>query len=219
MGIERTELCDRFAKLYTGAIVDSMDKLGYMQQTLPSRINGLTHDMTTAGIAYPVKGEPDPEADYDANIRRFLQMLSDAPEDSVVTYETNDEETAHIGELSATALAKGGCRGAVIDGGARDIEYILEQDFPVFSAYRSPADAPPRWRLTDWDLPITIGEVKIRPGDIVIADLDGVVVVPADIAESVLLQAEETVETENEVRVAVQEGMDPLDAYEEFGKF
>jgi 4-hydroxy-4-methyl-2-oxoglutarate aldolase len=213
------DLCDRYEALYTGAVVDSMDELGYKQRTLTSEINGLTHDMKTAGIAYPVVGKPDPGADYEENIRRFLDMLDTVPESSVIVYETSDEEAAHLGELSATALQVRGCRGAVIDGGVRDVEYILEQDFPVFSRYRTPADAPPRWRLDDWDVPISINEVEIRPDDIILADVDGVVCIPSDIAETVLDRAEEMVNTENEVREAVKQGITPLDAYEQYGTF
>lgn len=219
MSIAVGELCDRYEKLYTGVVVDSMDELGYTRRTLPSEINGLTHEMKTAGIAYPVVGKPDPEADYEENIRRFLDMLGAAPENSVIAYETNDRGTAHLGELSATALQIRGCRGAVIDGGVRDVEYILKQDFPIFSRYRTPADAPPRWRLDDWGVPISISEVEIRPNDVILADVDGVVCVPSDIAETVLDRAEEMVNTENEVREAVKQGVDPLDAYEQYGTF
>lgn len=219
MTIATGELCDRYERLYPGAVTDSLDELGYMHRTLPPEINPITTDMRMAGIAYPVTGRPDPNADYDENIRRFLRMLGDAPAESVVAYETRDDEAAHIGELSATALIQQGCRGAVIDGGARDLRYILDREFPVFTRYRTPADSPPRWRLDDWDVPIRIGDVEIRPGDVLVGDVDGVVCVPRDRREEVLERAETTVNTENEVREAVRDGVDPLDAYEEFGKF
>ncbi|MDX1746156.1 MAG: hypothetical protein R3324_09485, partial [Halobacteriales archaeon] len=76
-----------------------------------------------------------------------------------------------------------------------------------------------RWRLDDWDVPIQIGEVEIRPGDILIGDVDGVACVPRDIAEEVLEAAEEMVDTEDEVRELVRDGVKPLDAFEQLGKF
>lgn len=219
MAVSDKELCDRYEQLYTGAITDTLDELGYERQTLPTEINGLTDDMRMAGVAYPVHGKPDENADYDENIRRFLRMLGDAPEDSIVAYETHDDEAAHLGELSTTALEAGGCRGVVIDGGCRDLAHILDQGFPVFTRYRTPKDAPPRWRLTDWDVPIRVGDVEIRPGDVLVGDIDGVVCVPGDVAEEVLERAEATVDTEDEIRELVEDGVDPLAAFEEHGKF
>jgi regulator of RNase E activity RraA len=219
MALSDGELCDRFERLYPGAVTDSLDELGYERQTLPTEIDALTRDMQMAGIAFPVSGRPDPDAEYDENIRRFLEMLGDAPEHGVVAYETRDEASAHLGELSTTALAARGCRGAVVDGGVRDVRFILDQDFPVFTKYRTPADAPPRWRLEEWDVPITVGDVEIRPGDVLVGDVDGVACVPREIAEDVLVRAEETVDTEDEIREAIRNGATPLDAYEEYGTF
>lgn len=219
MALADAELCDRYEALYPGAVADSLDELGYERRTLPSAIDGLTHDTSVAGIAYPVSGHPVEAADYDENVRRFLRMLGDAPEHSVVVYETNDAEAAHLGELSTTALAARGCRGAVIDGGVRDVRFILEQGFPVFARYRTPADAPPRWRLDEWDVPARVGEVEVRPGDVLVGDVDGVVCVPRAVSEEVLELAEETAETEDEIRELVRDGVDPLEAFERHGTF
>jgi regulator of RNase E activity RraA len=213
------ELARRFSELYPGAVADTLDDQGYDEQVLPPSITPLTDDTTLAGIAYTVIGHPDPGVEYDANLRRFLRMLGEAPEHSIVAYQTNDDGAAHLGELSTTALAEQGCRGAVIDGGVRDVRFILDQEFPVFSRYRTPADAPPRWRLDDWNVPIEIGGVDVEPGDVLVGDVDGVVCVPRSIAEAVLEQAEAMVETESAVRDAVKDGVAPLDAYDEFGKF
>lgn len=219
MNIPTEELCDRYADLYTGAITDVLDEMGYGSRTLPSCINPIQTEKNMAGVAYPVHGYPDEDCDYEANMRRFLRMLGDAPSESVIAYQSRDEEAAHLGELSTTALQAQGCRGAVLDGGVRDIGHILEQEFPVFTKYRTPADAPPRWRLAEWDVPITIGPVEIRPGDILVGDVDGVVCVPKEIKAEVLDRAETTAQTENEVRSAIKNGVSPLDAYEQYGEF
>lgn len=219
MSRDPTELVGRYRELYTGAVTDTLDELGYMDQVLPNSITPLTLDMRVAGIAYPVQGRPDPDADYDENIRRFLEMLGEAPSNSVVAYETNDDEAAHLGELSAAALAARGARGAVIDGGVRDVGMILDQGFPVFSRYTTPIDAPPRWRLEDWNVPVRIGDIEIRPGDIIVGDADGVACVPRDIAAEVVDRAEATVDTEAVIRDKVNDGVAPLDAFDEHGKF
>lgn len=210
---------DRFDSIYPGAIVDCLDERGYMNQTLHHSIGPLTMEMRVAGLAFPVVGQPDPDADYEANIRRFLRMLGEVPSDSVIVYETNDDQAAQLGELSTAALQARGCRGAVVDGGVRDINHILDQNFPVFARYRTPADAPPRWRLTEWDVPVEVGGVEIHPGDILVGDADGVVCVPSEVALDVLEEAEGVVSAENKVRTAVRSGVPPIDAYEEYGTF
>ena len=219
MTLSTKELCDRYAELHPGAVADSLDALGYTRRTLSTGIGPLTADTRMAGLAFPVRGRPDRRADYEENIERFLRMLGDAPEHSVVAYETNDDRAAHLGELSTTALAAGGCRGAVVDGGVRDVRFVLEQGFPVFSRYKTPADAPPRWRLDEWDVPARVGGVDVRPGDVLVGDVDGVVCVPKGVGEEVLERAEAKASTEDAVRTAVREGTDPLDAYHEFGAF
>ena len=149
----------------------------------------------------------------------MAEMLTDAPEDALLLYDTNDDRFSHIGELSVTALKESGCRGIVIDGGARDVAYILDYNFPVFSKYTTPADAVPRWELLDRGVSTVVGGVDIEPGDIVVGDVDGVVVVPWAIALEVLEEAEAIASTEKDVRQAVRNGVTPVDAYEEYGKF
>jgi regulator of RNase E activity RraA len=175
--------------------------------------------MKMAGTAFPVRRTPDRIVDYDENIHRFLQMLEAAPQKSITCYETNNKDAAHLGELSTTSLKEANCRGAVIDGGVRDLQFILDQDFPVFSRYTTPADAPPRWRIEDWNVPIQIGGVEIRPGDILVGDADGVVCVPKDIKIDVLERAESKAESESKVRNAIKNGESPTDTYEKFAEF
>ena len=126
------DLARRFSSLYTGALTDVLDRHGYLQQTLGADIAPLRPGMRLAGPVYPVLGRPRPGHDYDTSIRRILEMLGSVPSGSVAVYETNERSAAHFGELSATSLASRGCAGAVLDGGARDAEYILREDFPVF---------------------------------------------------------------------------------------
>ncbi|HUF59059.1 MAG TPA: RraA family protein, partial [Actinomycetota bacterium] len=90
---------------------------------------------------------------------------------------------------------------------------------PVFTRFVTPEDSTWRWTLEATQEPVTIGRVRVEPGDWVVGDDDGVVVVPARVAEDVLREAEEKAATESEVRRAVRDGMLPLDAYERYGTF
>jgi 4-hydroxy-4-methyl-2-oxoglutarate aldolase len=107
----------------------------------------------------------------------------------------------------------------VIDGATRDTAAIVRMGFPTFVRYRTPQDSVPRWRVADWGQPLTIGGVRVGLGDVVVADLDGVVVVPRRAAHEVLGRCEKLVGTENKVRVAVRRGTTPLAAYQQFGSF
>ena len=118
-----------------------------------------------------------------------------------------------------TSLKGRGCAGAVLDGGCRDVAYILGEEFPVFCRYTTPQDCAGRWEVVSSDVPITIGGVRIEPGDYVVADSDGVVAVPFAVRDAVLAEAEEVMMTESEIRTAVRAGTLPLAAYERYGKF
>lgn len=210
---------ERFAAIYTAALADILDARGYRNQTLPPSIRPLEPGMRLAGQAYTVKGKPIETPDHDVTIRKVLAMLGDVPEGHVAVYACEHDVSAHLGELSVTSLKARGVAGCVLDGGCRDVRFILDEGFPVFSRFVTPEDSTWRWSLDATQVPVTIGRVRIEPGDWIVGDDDGVVVVPQAIAEAVLTEAEEKAATESEIRVAVRDGMPPLEAYERFGTF
>jgi regulator of RNase E activity RraA len=211
----------RFAKIYTAAVTDVMDQMGLLRQTLPSALQPLAPGMRLAGYAFPVRGRPHKgrPREHDQTLRRFLAMLGAVPSDSVMVLAANDNVAAHFGELSAEWFRAKKVRGAVIDGATRDAAYIARVGFPTFVRYRTPVDSVPRWRVVDWGVPVTIGGVRVNLGDMVVADLDGVVVVPRRAAAEVLARCEKLVGTESKVRTAVKRGLSPLEAYQKFGAF
>jgi regulator of RNase E activity RraA len=213
---------ERFAAIYTAALADILDVRGFHDQTLPPSIRPLERGTTMAGQAYTVLGRPaenTAEGAYDGAIRKVLRMLGNVPADHVAVYACNQDVSAHLGELSVTSLKSRGVAGCVLDGGCRDVRFILEEGFPVFCRYVTPEDSTWRWELEATQVPIEIGRVRIEPRDWVVGDDDGVVVVPHGIAEDVLAEAERKAATESEIRVAVREGVKPLDAYERYGTF
>lgn len=211
----------RFARIYTAAITDVLDELGLLRQTLSHAIQPLTPEMRMAGYAFTARGRPHrgKPRDRDETLRRFLGMLGAVPAESVLVLAANDNEAAHFGELSAEWFRARKVRGAVIDGSTRDAASIIRARFPTFVRYRTPQDSVPRWRVSDWGQPLTLGGVRINLGDVIVGDLDGVVVVPRRVAHEVLQRCERLVGTEGKVRTAVRRGMLPLEAYRKFGAF
>jgi 4-hydroxy-4-methyl-2-oxoglutarate aldolase len=218
--VSAPDLAARANALYTAAIADILDRRGLTAQTLPSELVPLRHGMRLAGPAYPIKGRPASGADYDTSLRKVLAMLGSVPAGHVSVYETGDRETAHLGELSVTSLKARGVAGAVIDGGCRDVAMIVGEDFPVFSRFTTPQDSTGRWEIVEHgDVVLEIGGVTVARGDWIVADHDGIVVIPGNVAEDVITAAEEKAATENEIRAAMRAGTTPLDAYERYGTF
>jgi regulator of RNase E activity RraA len=119
-----------------------------------------------------------------------------------------------------TATAKGKkLKAACIDGGIRDTHQILEADFPVFYEYRISNGSLGRCLITHYQIPIKIGDTTIKPGDIVLGDIDGVLVVPRDIAYDVLVRAEEIKENEKKIFGWVAEGKTVHEITEQGGYF
>jgi regulator of RNase E activity RraA len=210
---------DRFSRIYTAALTDVLDGRGFREQTLPVEIRPLVSGTRIAGQAFTVEGRPTDVEDWDAGIRKTLSMLGSVPAGHVAVYACHMDRAAHFGELSATSLVARGAAGCVIDGGCRDTAFIADSGYPVFSRFVTPEDCTWRWEVTATQVPITIGRVRIEPGDWIVGDEDGVVAVPLAIAADVLMEAEQKAETENLIRDAVREGMTPLEAYERYGTF
>jgi regulator of RNase E activity RraA len=121
------------------------------------------------------------------------------------------------GELLSTAAHYRGCRGVVIDGYTRDTRAIAALGFPVFCRGIHPADSLGRLDVVAHDVPIRCGDVHVEPGDLILADDDGVVVIPWAVADRALALAEEKVRGEDLVRKALAEGMPVTEAFKRYG--
>jgi 4-hydroxy-4-methyl-2-oxoglutarate aldolase len=213
------DLARSLSALYTGAVSDVLDGLGYRNQALPSSIVPLRTGMRLAGPVFAIQGRSRPGVDYDTSLRRILTMLGEVPGGHVAVYQADDDVAAHLGELSVAALKARGCAGVLLDGGVRDVDLILEHGLPVFCRYTTPQDGPGRWEVTEWGGSVRLGDVDVATGDYLVADADGALVIPQATVTKVLELAEEIVLTENKVRAAVTDGLPPIAAYEQFGRF
>ena len=210
----------RLDSLYTGAVADVLDEIGLRNQCLPADIRPLEPTMKVAGPVYAVRGRARHYDDGTDPRYKQMDMLDAIIPGSVIIVDPGEEaKAAHWGELmSNTARAKG-ATGAVIAGGLRDTPQILEIGFPVFRRYHSPLTAVWRFDITDFDVPLRIGGVTIAPGDFVLGDLDGILVLPEAVVDEVLEQAESIREREDIVRDALQDGGSIRDLFEQYRVF
>lgn len=216
--IPEEELCARYEQLYTGAINDVLREFCLVDQALPPEIHPLRDAMKVCGLAYTIKSSKDPVISGEMDTR--ARMLDDMPKNCMCVWDTGGEtEAAHWGEIMTAASRARGCRGAVIDGGLRDTMQVLEQGFAVFYKYRTSNGTLSRCRITAYNVPVKIGKVLVYPGDVLFGDIDGVVVVPRDIAFDVLRRAEEIKFGEGEIRNWVEAGMSAVKVIEKGGYF
>lgn len=203
--IPQAELLARYEKLYTGLVSDVMREFVLLDQALPGSIIPLRTERTVAGIAFTVKSSPNTRISGEMEVR--TKMLTEMPSDAFVMWDTTKDEKATCwgGVMTATAVSMG-VRAACIDGGLRDTHQVLEKDFPVFYRYRGPAGSLGRCQIISYQQPIIIGDVLIRPGDVVLGDIDGVVVVPRALAMDVLVRAESLRSSEQEIFSWVENG-------------
>lgn len=216
---DANNLTERLSALYTGAVHDVLRAMGHANCVLPNEIAPLDPTRKVAGEIYTVSGHIDQTLDPHDTLVQWTGLLSKAPGGKVLVCQPNTHMVALMGELSAETLLHKKVRGYVVDGGCRDVEFILKIGFPVFCSFNTPADIVARWVPDRFGEPVTIGTVTISSGDYILGDRDGVVVLPQNIAGDVITQTEQVVSTENKVRSAILSGMDPQEAYLKYGKF
>jgi 4-hydroxy-4-methyl-2-oxoglutarate aldolase len=213
------ELTARLANCYTGAIHDVLRALGHERVVLPSAIRPLDPAHKLAGPVWTASGHIDRTKSAHDTLLGWTGLLSNAPPGRVIVCQPQNHEVALMGELSAETLKNKGVLGYVVDGGCRDVEFILKIGFPVFASFFTPSDIVGRWIPDRYGEPVTIGGVTISDGDYLLGDLDGVVAIPKAVAEEAIAKTEAVAQTENQIRSAILGGMDPVEAYLKYGKF
>ncbi|MCK5463120.1 MAG: RraA family protein [Bacteroidales bacterium] len=212
-------------ELFSAVVGDVMDKQGYLRQFLPPQIQPLNDDMFLVGRAMPVLeadtfGEQVPGTANELMNKSFglmLEALDDLKKNEVYICTGASPRYALWGELMSTRAVKLGAAGAVVDGYARDTKGILEMKFPTFCYGRYAQDQGPRGKVIDFRLPIEIQGVVIRPGDIVIGDIDGVCIVPQKDEVEIISLAIEKARGEKLVKKAIESGMSASEAFKKFG--
>jgi regulator of RNase E activity RraA len=212
------ELFEHIEKnLYTAVLADSLDEMGLREQAMRETIRPLSTDLVFAGWARTIScmdvyhTSPNP---YEIEIEAVDSLM---PGEIAVVATGDSKRNAPWGELLSTAALSRGARGAVIDGFVRDVKKIQTLGFPVFATGIKPVDSRGRGVVVDYNVPVGCGGVLVEPGDLVVADFDGVIIVPAaSVAEAVRL-ATDKVTRENHSRAELMDGKLLSDVYRKYG--
>lgn len=203
-------------KLYTPVVGDILDTMGYYHQFLPQEIRPLTNDMKLAGKAMTVL-MIDVFGEQKKPFGRLTEALDQIEENEIYMATGGTKRCAYWGELLTATARTRGAVGAVVNGWHRDTPQVLSQNWPVFSAGCYAQDSSVRTQVVDFRCPIEVGQVTVHNGDIVFGDIDGVLIIPKDIAEEVLEKALEKASGEKTVRKAIEDGMTATEAFRVFG--
>ena len=209
----------RLLHCYTGVVHDVMRAMGLRDFTCPAELRPLFPERRLAGPAFTIDGRVDPRADAHETLLAWTGLLSKARPGHIWVSQPNDRVVAHMGELSAETLKNKGVLGCVADGFVRDVDFLIAMEFQTWSRGFTPRDIVGYWLPRAVEVDIRIGDVIVSPGDYLLGDRDGLLRVPRSLAREVLDKAEAAIATENKVRTAILSGVDPQEAYLQFGKF
>ncbi len=201
----------------SAVICDALDQHGYHGQSPRVGLRPLTCDRILVGrcrtTLWADMFHVDPRP-YELELKAIDALQAD---DVMVAAAGGSMRSGMWGELLSTAAGNRGCVGAIVDGAVRDVRQMKQIGFPVWAAGTSPYDSRDRQRVIDIDVPVQIGGVVVSPGDLVVADEDGIVFVPRDVESDVLRAAWEKVHAENMVRDAIRDGMLASEAFARYG--
>lgn len=212
-------------ELYTAVVGDIMDQMGLFHQFLPPQVQPLEKNMFVVGRAMTVMEADVIEDRLQQGVNPVLKQsfglmldaLDDLKRNEVYICSGASPSYALWGELMSARAKKLGANGAVVNGYSRDTKGILAMNFPTFSFGSYAQDQAPRGKVVDFRVPIKLGEVVIVSGDIVIGDIDGVCIVPANAVEEVFRLAIEKARGEKLVYNKIMGGMSAREAFYTYG--
>lgn len=218
---EREDIRTRFLAVDTSNVADVLDVMGWPDQGLAADF--MPYPATAgrlAGWAYTIRGQMTPyPLGGDADKMAACQGLSPG---EVSVWSGDGDGICYFGELIAIGMKERGSTGALVDGGIRDVRWLGHHGFPVYARYRTPVQSIGRWKVNAWQVPVflrgaTVERVRIEPGDFILADEDGALVIPAAIVPKVLAESEALTATEIRIREELSNGLTLAQALERYG--
>ena len=204
--------------LYTAVLGDILDNRGYVTQFLPADVRAIATGMKVVGRAMPVQlaASTKVRGQGFANLTAALDQLE---EGEVYLASGGNLQCAVWGELMTATARRRGAVGAVVNAFHRDTDRVLEQSWPVFSRGAYAQDAAVRSVVTAYRVRIDVDGVDVSPGDLVVGDRDGVLIVPQIVEAEVLELALEKMHAEGRMRAVIEGGASATDAFRSFGMF
>ncbi|MBN9085211.1 MAG: RraA family protein [Rhizobiales bacterium] len=221
MTINRADIIARYSKVDTSNVADVLDEMGHPDLGLSADFAPYVRGAERiAGFAYTIRGQMTPyPLGGDSEKMKACQGLS--PGD-VSVWSGDGIGICYFGELIAIGMKERGCVGALVDGGIRDLRYLSQHDFPVFAKYRTPVQSIGRWKVNGYNIPVSMSgatrkNVTVSPGDFILADEDGAIVIPAALIEPVLIRTEELTRREQDIRAEILAGLSLSEALKKYG--
>jgi regulator of RNase E activity RraA len=205
--------------LFTSVLSDCLDRIGMMDQALPSRIRPLDEASVMCGRARTAAFmEVYHHAPGTNPYELEIALVDSLARDEVPVFAcSNPDRIAPWGELLSTAAQVRGAAGALMDGCTRDVKAIRAMGFPVFHGGIAPLDSKGRGRIMAIDVPVECAGVKVAPGDLVLGDADGVVVIPRRVEAEVLRLAFEKVKGERSTLADLRRGDKLAEVFARYG--
>jgi regulator of RNase E activity RraA len=212
-------------ELFTCVVGDVMDKMRLQHQFLPPQLRPLHPDMVLIGRSMPVLSVDV----FEEKITGSANMLMEKPfglmlealdalrPNEVYVNTGSSPRNALWGELMSIRARKLGASGAVLNGFVRDTKAILKLGFPTFCFGSYGQDSAPRYKVVDFRVPVEIGTVRVRPGDLLFGDIDGVCVIPVEAETEAFTKALEKARGEKQVRKALEAGSSAVAAFQRHG--
>ena len=214
------KIVNELSKLNSSIVHDALRTEGLMDQTLSSEIKPLNFKKVLAGKIWTLSGKLEKKAKVHDTLLSWTKFLSNVEPNTIVVCQPNNHSIALMGELSAETLKKRKIKGYITDGGCRDVTRIKNEiKLPVYCRFNTPKDIAGRWLVESMEKPISIDKIIINTGDYLIADEDGIVIIPKNIIKVIIKKAKKDLNAENKMRTAILNGENPQKAYLKYRKF
>lgn len=204
-------------EFYSAVVADALDSLGYNNQSPRVQLPPLTGITKIIGRCKTTLWAEMAHADPHPYELELIAVDGCKKDDVMIAAAGGSTRSGIWGELLSTAARNSGCIGTIVDGAVRDVAKMTAMGFACFARGTCIYDSMNRQRVIDIDVPVEIDGVTFSPGDLVIADVDGVVVIPQKVEKEVVARAWKKVHDENITRDAIKEGMKAVAAYKKYG--
>lgn len=204
-------------KMYSAVIGDALDALGYPNQSPSLQLRPMTGVNKIVGRAKTTLWADMAHKDPKPYELELIALDSCQTDDVLVAAAAGSMRSGIWGELLSTAARNRGCVGAIVDGAVRDVAQMTAMAFPVFAHGTCLRDSMNRQRVIDIDVAVDLGGVAVNPGDLIMIDLDGIIVVPQAVEKQALARAWAKIHDENITRDAIRAGMLATEAYRKYG--